>query len=318
MPQHLPTEAYALLCCPIDRAELDRTPTSFVCRGCGTNFGLNKGVPVLLDPSKSLFARANESEWSRSESQSNSSVRIKRFLRRWRPSLGLNLAAGKNYKKVSELALLRGARPTVLVVGGAEIGKGFDEFLSDSRFMFIESDIYFGKRVNLIADGHQLPLKNSSIDVIVCQAVLHHVADPFKCVDEMWRVLRPEGILYAEVPFMQQVHGSAYDFTRFSTTGCRRLFRQFREDSVGMVAGPGTALAWSVEYFLRSFSDSSAWRRSVHRIIPIFLFWLKYFDYLFQHVKAGQDAASCSFFLGQKATGAVSDGEIVAKYASAL
>lgn len=317
MAQALPTTTYELLCCPVDRAKLNRTQSSFTCGACGAGFEIRNGIPVFLDPSESLFAHPNDSEWSRSTDPASMSARIKRLLRRCRPTLGLNLAASKNYKKVAEMALQRSSQPTVLVVGGAEVGKGFDEFLADPRFVFIESDVYFGKRVNLIADGHQLPLKDNCVDVVICQAVLHHVTDPFKCVDEMWRVLRSDGVVYAEVPFMQQVHGGGYDFTRFSAGGCRRLFRKFREESVGIVAGPGTALGWSVEYFIRSFSDSRVWCSTIHRLAPIFLFWLKYFDYLFQHVKAGQDAASCSFFLGRKADSAVSDSQIVAKYCSA-
>jgi SAM-dependent methyltransferase len=316
MPQSLPTSTYELLCCPVDRAELSRTQSGFTCGGCGAVFAIRNGVPVFLDPEQSLFAHPNESEWSQSGSNRGASG-VRSFLRRYRPSMSLNLAAAKNYKNVAEMALRRSTRPTVLVVGGAEIGRGFDKFLSDTRFAFIESDIYFGKRVNLIADGHQLPLKDNSVDVVICQAVLHHVMDPFRCVDEFWRVLRHDGIVYAEVPFMQQVHASAYDFTRFSATGCRRLFRRFHEDSIGMVAGPGTALAWSIEYFIRSFSNSTAWRTATHRLAPIFLFWLKYFDYLFQHLRTGQDAASCSFFLGRKADGELSGSKIIARYGSA-
>jgi len=319
MSQPLPASTYELLCCPVDRSELHRSDSSFVCGECGCSFEVQHGIPIFLDPTQSLFARPNDSEWmqSSSSSDSGSAARVKQFLRSWKPALGLNLAAAKNYQKVAAMALQKSQNPIVLVVGGAEVGKGFNAFLSDPRFIFIESDIYFGRRVNLIADGHQLPLRDSSVDAVICQAVLHHVVDPFKCVEEMWRVLRHDGIVYAEIPFMQQVHGGAYDFTRFSAGGCRRLFRKFREESLGMVAGPGTALAWSLEYFIRSFSDSSSWRSATHRLVPFFLFWLKYFDYLFQHLRSGQDAASCSFFLGRKADGAISDVEIVAKYSSA-
>jgi hypothetical protein len=67
-------------------------------------------------------------------------------------------------------------------------------------------------------------------------------------------VLKDGGIVYAETPFMQQVHGSAYDFTRFTWLGHRRLFRKFKEIKSGTCGGPGMALIWSWRYFLRTFS----------------------------------------------------------------
>lgn len=64
------------------------------------------------------------------------------------------------------------------------------------------------------------------------------------------RVLKPHGMLYAETPFMQQVHERAYDFTRFTANGHRWLFRRFEQIDAGVNrgSGAGPALAWSVRY----------------------------------------------------------------------
>ena len=37
------------------------------------------------------------------------------------------------------------------------------------------------------------------------------------------------GIVYAETPFMQQVHEGAYDFTRYTVLGHRYLFKKFKQ-----------------------------------------------------------------------------------------
>ena len=64
--------------------------------------------------------------------------------------------------------------------------------------------------------------------------------DPPRVVAEMHRVLRPGGLLYAEIPFMQQVHEGAYDFTRYTlrraSAGCSG---DFDELATGPVCGPG-------------------------------------------------------------------------------
>jgi SAM-dependent methyltransferase len=83
---------------------------------------------------------------------------------------------------------------------------------------------------------------DASFDAVVAQAVLEHVADPARAVAEMHRVLVAGGLVYAEIPFMQQVHEGAYDFRRYTHVGLRRLFRDFDEVAAGPVCGPAMAL----------------------------------------------------------------------------
>ena len=59
------------------------------------------------------------------------------------------------------------------------------------------------------------------------------MVEPEKVVAEIYRVLKENGIVYAETPFMQQVHEGAYDFTRYTVLGHRYLFRQFHALSIG-------------------------------------------------------------------------------------
>ena len=288
------------MCCPCDSAELRLVGTHFSCTACGSTFPIQYGTPVLIDPSTSLFAGVTGLEWDPCSHNHGRFKWATTALKQLRPATSTNLTAKANYKELARLALTQSPSPLVLIVGVGELGKGLKDLLGDSRFSFVESDVYFGHRVNVIADGHKLPFKDNSFDAVICQAVLEHVSDPVRCVNEIWRVLSPNGIIYSEVPFMQQVHGGAYDFTRFSMVGCRRLFRKFKKESAGMVAGPGTALAWSIEYFVRSFSNSKAWHFAARNALPFATFWIKYFDYIFQHIHAAEDGASCCFFLGRK------------------
>jgi hypothetical protein len=56
-----------------------------------------------------------------------------------------------------------------------------------------------------------------------------NVSDPVRAVGEFHRVLRPEGIVYSETPFLQPVKGGAYDFTRYSV-GFNTANRRIVED----------------------------------------------------------------------------------------
>ena len=124
----------------------------------------------------------------------------------------------------------------------------------------VESDVELGPRPAVLFDAHDIPFEDGSFDGVIAQAVLEHVADPYRCVAEIHRVLKPGGVVYAETPFMQQVHEGAYDFTRFTHLGHRRLFRDFSEVASGVACGPGMALAWSWQYFLMSLAGRGATR----------------------------------------------------------
>ena len=51
-------------------------------------------------------------------------------------------------------------------------------------------DIYPSPNVNLIADAHYLPFPKESYDIIIIQAVLEHVINPYKVVSEIYRILK--------------------------------------------------------------------------------------------------------------------------------
>lgn len=116
-------------------------------------------------------------------------------------------------------------------------------------------DIYDSQNVDILADAHSVPFKSGLFDLVIIQAVLEHVLNPEKVVSEISRVLRPEGVVYAETPFMQQVHEGPYDFTRFTESGHRYLFKNFSQIRSGVTAGAGSSLLWSLDFFSRVFLE---------------------------------------------------------------
>src|SRR5207237_1273309 len=52
-------------------------------------------------------------------------------------------------------------------------------------------------------------------------------------------------------------HEGAYDFTRYTRTGHRRLLRGFDELGSGAVSGPAVALVWSVRYLAVTLAGGS-------------------------------------------------------------
>jgi SAM-dependent methyltransferase len=57
-------------------------------------------------------------------------------------------------------------------------------------------------------DLHNLEFPDNYFDFIECNAILEHVKNPFKCAEEIKRVLKPGGGVWIEVPFVQAYHPS--------------------------------------------------------------------------------------------------------------
>ena len=121
-----------------------------------------------------------------------------------------------------------GRRPRILVIGGGTVGDGLEELYADRAIDLLAFDVYASANVQLVGDGHPIPLADGTVDGVIIQAVLEHVLEPVVVAGEIHRVLREGGVVYADTPFMQQVHEGAYDFTRFTESGHRYLFRALR------------------------------------------------------------------------------------------
>ena len=220
----------------------------------------------------------------------------------------------RNYAAFRECLPKNHAAPLVLVVGGSILGHGMEELVAERSLELVATDVSMGPLTVLVCDSHDLPFDDETFDGVIVQAVLEHVVDPGRCVDEIHRVLKPRGVLYAETPFMQQVHMGPYDFTRFTHSGHRRLFRHFTELASGAGGGPGMALAWSYQYFLLSFAESRPVRGLLFAFAQCTSFFLKYFDNYLVSKRGAIDAASGFFFLGRKDGATLSDRELIDYY----
>lgn len=223
---------------------------------------------------------------------------MRRFLARYLPRIGWNPVSGRNYSRFSQILLDASKRPRVLIVGGARLGNGLT--LDNPSIEWVESDIERSDRTGLICDGQRIPFGDESFDGVVAQAVLEHVFDPHQVAAEIARVLRSGGAVYAETPFLQQVHAGARDFTRFTHLGHRRLFRSFVEIDSGPASGPGTAFAWACQAFVMSFLSGALSRRIGAGVTRLSFFWLKYADLLLLNRPGAFDASAAYYFLGRK------------------
>jgi SAM-dependent methyltransferase len=213
---------------------------------------------------------------------------------------------------IDEIARASSEPPRILVIGAGDA-----QFDVDTESHLLYSDVAMGRMTHLICDAHDLAFEDGFFDAVVAVAVLEHVADPYRCVAEIQRVLRPGGYVYAVTPFMQQVHLGRYDFTRFTYLGHRRLFRWFKERRSGVANGPGMAMAWSVERFVLAIGNGKVSRQLLSTLARWLTFPALYLDKWLAKKPIAYDASSAYYFFGEKADTPISDREIVALYKGA-
>jgi SAM-dependent methyltransferase len=301
-----------LLLCPRCRAALSlHEDEAYSCSNAdclyhAERFPMVDGTPALIDFAHSIISR-EAFEGRRGVSDINRSNMANKLLRG--AVYGDNPIAVQNGVDFVEALRKIAAKPRVLIVGGGERGAGTTALYEAKDIRVVGTDVYASEVVDIIADAHRLPFPDASFDGVWIQAVLEHVLDPHQVVAEIHRILRPEGLVYAETPFMQQVHEGPYDFMRFSRSGHRWLFRHFEEIGSGDIGGPGQSLIWAIRYLVRALTGSN--KGATLAAAPFF--WLRYLDRLCRRDYAA-DAANGVYFLGRRSTLALAPRDMIAYY----
>ena len=301
--------------CPVCLNTLMEKANTFQCTNleCHLNFPVVNYIPILINEKNSVFNIQDFLDQNETTFELEKST-LYSITKKLVPSISNNIKAKANYKKLLSLLLSQTPHPKILIIGGSILGEGIEKFLSEPELTLIESDVTYGPRTQIIFDAHNIPFQDEFFDCVIIQAVLEHVVDPQRCVKEVHRVLNKNGLVYAETPFMQQVHMGRYDFHRFTHLGHRRLFRDFSEIESGAVCGPGMALAWAYSHFIFSFFSSKRIRKLLIPFTRITSFFWKYFDYFLINKPGTMDAASGYFFMGKKSQHPLDDRELLKLY----
>lgn len=65
-----------------------------------------------------------------------------------------------------------------------------------------------------------------SYDTAICLEVLEHVSDPFRAAREIYRILKPGGVLILSVPHLSRLHNEPDDYYRFTQHGVENLLER--------------------------------------------------------------------------------------------
>ena len=300
--------AIALLRCPLCGSALapdGATCANPACAHAAAPYRGVEGQPVLIDAASSIVD-PEAVRWTEPKPRGLAARALGAFDRP-------NPVADRIGRRLVADLREREARPLVLVIGGGTIGSGLDALYAAPEPDLLAFDIFPTRFTQFVADAHRIPLADAAVDGVVVQAVLEHVLDPWRVAAEIHRVLRPGGLVYADTPFLQPVHEGPYDFTRFTESGHRWLFRGFGLIESGVVAGPGSQFASSLGQAARSVVPL----RGVGPVVRFVATPLGRLVDRFAAPGAAVDGASAVYFYGRRADTPLAPREMIAHYRGA-
>jgi len=103
--------------------------------------------------------------------------------------------------------------------GGSIYGKFFPNRVT--------MDIDPKRKPDVIGDAHDVPFKDNEFEVVLCTEALAYMRDPRRAINEMSRVLAPDGVLILSTRFMFPFCDSRHDYWRFTQYGLRELLSQW-------------------------------------------------------------------------------------------
>lgn len=264
-----------------------------------------QGVPVLI-------SEANTDTVCESSSISSYVQRAPHIITKARDMLlPSNKVTTENCARFLHHTRRTSSSPKILIIGGGEAGAGTSALWGAEDAEIHSTDIYLSPTVDIVCDGHYLPLESNYYDGVWIQAVLEHVVQPQLVVSEIHRVLKNKGVVYAETPFMQQVHEGPYDFQRYTVLGHRYLFNQFEALEFGGLGGPSVVLSWAVKYLCWAIFRRKLPASIIGRALQLLLRPLD----LLASPAILHDGGSGVFFLGRKKQrGTITHKELIALY----
>lgn len=166
----------------------------------------------------------------------------------------------------------------------------------------VNVDLFPYPNVQVVADIHNLPFEDNSADAVICESSLEHFKNPEKAVKEMYRVLKPGGLLYISAPFIVGFHASPDDFYRWTLPGLKEFLKDFQEKKSGVGWGPTYALTSILREWLAialSFNINF-----LYQILSLFFMVifapLNLLDYIFSRFGSAKNIAYGFYFIGTK------------------
>ena len=163
---------------------------------------------------------------------------------------------------------IKAQRISVLDVGGRI--QPYRPLFDRGKVHYVSVDLRVTPLVSAVADADRLPFASCSFDVVICTQTLEYVEDPRRTLSEIYRVLKPEGVLLLSVPAIAPID-SINDRWRFLPAGVRELTSRYSTVEIVPEGSNIASFFRSVNvylYFLATYRPFQA--LLAHTVVPLF------------------------------------------------
>jgi uncharacterized protein YbaR (Trm112 family)/SAM-dependent methyltransferase len=258
-----------VLACPCCKQGLTRSAAALRCAGCGREYPVVDGVPVLLPPGITPQV-----------------------------SLPGELEVFGGYEPFVQ-QLLDSLPPDEPIL---DIGAG-NRSVSDPRI--VRMDFVRTPWLDVVGDAHALPFRDASLGLVYTTAVFEHLRQPFVAAQEIRRVLKPGGHVLADCAFVFPFHDYPAVYFNASQDGLRSLFAEFTEVLVHVTPWqmPSYSLRAFLAEYLRLFAAETPREREFAETLQgVLRHPLHEYDRRFTQAGAARIAAATTY-LGAKRNG---------------
>lgn len=148
------------------------------------------------------------------------------------------------------------------------------------------SDSLHNLTADIVTDLNKaLPIENEKADTIVSFSVMEHLYNPQGFLEEAYRILKKDGKIILQVPFMWHVHEEPYDYFRYTKYGLQFMFEKAGFKNIVVESSTGFWVNWFVKLnyqLVRIMSGKSLKRRALKFVLKPFIKhnqkWAFYFD----------------------------------------
>ncbi len=114
---------------------------------------------------------------------------------------------------------------------------------------YVGVDMRPGPGVDRVANVENLPWKSASVGTVLALNTFEHVRCFWRGLDEVHRVLRPDGALVISTPFHFRIHEFPHDYWRFTPAAYESLLERYPSKIIGW-HGPRNrpANVWAIAF----------------------------------------------------------------------
>lgn len=220
-----------LLGCPLCAGDLEEAESCWRCRACDAPFSTRRGTPVFTQDQEPIQSRLLETHPTNPNGADQTAI------------------------------IMDPANALVLDLGAGNPG----ECEHYPNVVFHEWVQY--PHTDVVSVCQRLPYRDSVFDAVISKATFEHLRRPWETADEIYRVLKPGGLVHVDTAFMQPLHADPHHFFNMTLDGVQEIFRRFQPLRCGVkpYQTPAYGLRMQIDVLLEHLR-SAEWRRRFRRL----------------------------------------------------